>query len=58
VVAVERWLPVLGVAIGLSLMAVAMVAEGQPIPGQAAPPAMSPEQRALLDHPRWHGPGR
>lgn len=35
----ERWLPVLGVVVGLSLMAMAMVAEGQPIPEQAAPPA-------------------
>ena len=36
----ERWLPVLGVAVGLSLMAIAMVAEGQPIPEQAAPSTM------------------
>jgi len=33
---VERWLPILGLAIGLSLMAVVVVAEGQPIPGAAA----------------------
>lgn len=38
----ERWLPVLGVALGLSLMAVAVVAEGQPVPGQGAAQAMPP----------------
>src|SRR5271156_617202 len=38
----ERWIPALGLAIGLSLMAVAMVAQGQPAPGQPAPQVAPP----------------
>jgi len=42
VAAMERWLPALGVAVGLGLMTVAMVAEGQPAPEPSAPEAVSP----------------
>lgn len=54
----ERWLPGLGLALGLSLMAVAAVAQGQPAPGEASPPAAPPFAAAGSGGdgpPRSHG---
>ena len=42
VMAMERWLPALGVGVGLALMTMAMVAQGQPATDPSAPEAVAP----------------
>ena len=63
VIAIGRWLPAVGVAVGLGLMTVAMVAQGQPATDQPTPESIAPAAGPGDDgdgspmHHNWHRHG-